>query len=195
MAFSLYVIVVANIAIIQAQRMAVHGNVNMATVQSELPGVLGGAAGMIGENPSEGCLPPPVVTDSSTMSDEDANDDVQQAINAMRAVQPSLIFSFGLSLFTFILAAVAMVWIKTSWLHLRSGYVVNPLAQLLSCIFLALLCALAGVILWMFGLFRVRKYHAGNLEALTPYLSSLRQPFLGTPPRGSPLARPAPARV
>eukprot|EP00966_Prymnesium_polylepis_P204644 4740996-Prymnesium_polylepis.1 len=63
MAFSLYVIVVANIAIMQAQRMGMHGNVNMAFVQSELPGVLGGAAGMIGEAPSEGCLPPPVVTD------------------------------------------------------------------------------------------------------------------------------------
>lgn len=45
------------------------------------------------------------------------NDDVQQAIFALRKVQPVLLFAFGASLGTFVIAATAMSWIKTVYHH------------------------------------------------------------------------------
>ena len=62
----------------------------------------------------------------------------------------------------------------------------NVTALILSSIFVALLLALGVVVCWMGRVFRVQRYHVGNLRELTPYLSSLRQPFIpiGTPHRG-----------
>ncbi|KAL1522739.1 hypothetical protein AB1Y20_017712 [Prymnesium parvum] len=184
MAFSLYIIVIASVAIMKAQRMAVHGNVDMAAIQSELPDMLGGAEGMIDGHDSH---EPPAdrradVTQSISSLpsnvDSQRNDDVQQALQAMRAVQPSLLISFGFSLFNFVLAAVAMGWIKTVSLHLSSGYAMNHMALALSCVFVALLFSLAGVTLWMWRLFRVKKYHTGNMASPSPYLQQLRQPLV-----------------
>ncbi|KAL3924260.1 MAG: hypothetical protein SGPRY_003970 [Prymnesium sp.] len=174
MAFSLYVIVVSSIAVMQGQRMALHGNVDTEAINRELPSMLGGRDGMIEQR----CNSPDMLSAGFGAEPEKVvSDDVQQALKAMRAVQPSLIFSFGIALFSFIIAAVAMAWIKTVALHLQSGNSMNHMALVLSFVFVALLLAIGGVTLWMGKLFKVRRYHTGNLTPTSPFLSHLRQPL------------------
>lgn len=182
MAFSLYIIVVATLASIRAQRVALHGNVDTKLVQSELPESLGFHPGAIGD-----ATRTPAIVRQLSAEDRDGqqtNDDMQLAIDAMRAVQPSLLVAFGASLLTFVVGACAMVWIKTVYHFLRSGHEINHIAIALTAIFAVLLVVLGGVTLWLQCIFRVSRFHRGTLGGSTSPQASrmpehLRQPLVG----------------
>ena len=123
MAAGVYIVVVATIAVMKAQRQALHGHVELSFLREELPTNLGYRPGMIGENYQNAGMPrageTPVERERRAMLQEQQaqNDDVQQAIFALRKVQPVLLFAFGASLGTFVIAATAMSWIKTVYHH------------------------------------------------------------------------------
>jgi hypothetical protein len=189
MAFSLYILVIATAATIKGQRMALHGNIDQDLVRSEIPANLGFSPGMIGERataPSFAAArtsvePPPVARMASPqeLSQEQlevTGDDVARAIDALRAVQPSLLIAFGASLFTFVSGAVAMVWIKTEPIHFaRHGIPNNHIAVILTAIFVALLLSLLAVYAWISSLFRVRQFHDAKLSGLP---EQLHQPLV-----------------
>ena len=128
--------------------------------------------GMIGER-GRGPASPGV--ERAASGDYTRNDDVQRAINAMRAVQPSLLVAFGLSLLTFVGGAVAMVWIKTEPIHYkRTGHPNNHIALILSAVFLALVVVMAIVNIWIERLFHVRNFHDANLSGIP---LSMREPL------------------
>lgn len=78
---------------------------------------------MIGENyrnagvPREGATPQERERLAMLHEQQAQNDDVQQAIHALRKVQPTLLYAFAASLTTFVFAATAMAWIKTVYHH------------------------------------------------------------------------------
>ena len=123
MAAGVYIVVVATIAVMKAQRQALHGHVELSFLREELPTNLGYRPGMIGENYQNAGMPrageTPVERERRAMLQEQQaqNDDVQQAIFALRKVQPVLLFAFGASLGPFVIAATAMSWIKTVYHH------------------------------------------------------------------------------
>lgn len=160
MAAGVYIVVVATIAVMKAQRMALHGHVELDFLREELPANLGYRPGMIGENPSTAGssrenaanLSPEEVEQLAALQAQQAqSDDVQQAIHALRKVQPTLLYAFGFSLTAFVLAAIAMSWIKTSYHHLQVKHrpgqedAPNTIAIVLTCTFGALGLAISGV--------------------------------------------------
>ena len=123
MAAGVFIVVVATIAVMKAQRQALHGHVELSFLREELPTNLGYRPGMIGENyqnagmPRAGETPEERERRAMLQGQQTQNDDVQQAIFALRKVQPVLLFAFGASLGTFVIAATAMSWIKTVYHH------------------------------------------------------------------------------
>mmetsp|Transcript_25686 Transcript_25686/g.65281 ORF Transcript_25686/g.65281 Transcript_25686/m.65281 type:complete len:260 (-) Transcript_25686:179-958(-) len=173
-AFSLYIIVVATMTTIRAQRTALHGHVDQSVLEAELPDNLGYRPGAIGEH---GPVSPALQRMNSVQAV--AGDDVQRAIAAMRAVQPSILFAFGGLLLSFVIGAVAMVWIKTEPLHFtRSGHPNNHIAVALTAIFVLLLMVFALVHLWINKLFGMTRFHTANLRnSPSSTLGDLRVPL------------------
>ena len=170
-AFNLYIIMVATMSSLKAQRMALHGNVSQNLVASELPAALGFTPGMIGADAYQRAAaePPPLGVERSYSTEQRRHfeqDDVHRAIQALHSVQPSLLGAFGASLCSFVAGAVAMTWIKTEPVHAtRSGKPNNHIAIELSAIFVALLVLLAGIYCWVERLFHVRRYHDSTFSA------------------------------
>jgi len=180
MAAGVYIVVVATIAVMKAQRMALHGHVELDFLREELPANLGYRPGMIGENPSTAGssrenaanLSPEEVEQLAALQAQQAqSDDVQQAIHALRKVQPTLLYAFGFSLTAFVLAAIAMSWIKTSYHHLQVKHrpgqedAPNTIAIVLTCTFGALGLAISGAVCWINTIFSVDTFHGSSVVA------------------------------
>ena len=163
-AFNLYIIVIATMSSLRAQQLALHGNVDASILRAELPQNLGYTPGMIGERapsdePRRAPSGPPQLTRMQTAS-RLSNDDVKRAIDALRAVQPSLLCAFGGGLCTFVSGAIAMVWIKTTPQHYdETGELNNSVAILLTLVFVALLFVLVAAFFWVNELFKIKKFH------------------------------------
>ena len=169
-ALNLYVIVLSTLTNIKGQRMALFGSVDASVVGSELPANLGYQPGMIGDAAAAAAAEEASGVYRQRTGDsalEAASyDDVQRAIIAMRSVQPSILFAFALSLCTFVIGAVAMVWIKTEPIHyLRPDHPTNHVAAALSIVFVGLLIVMAASYLWVNRLFRVHHYNDATLRA------------------------------
>lgn len=186
-ALNLFVIVTSTMVNIKGQRMALFGSVDASVMQSELPANLGYRPGMLGDHAEAaaaeealGNLP------NGRPEERESFDDVQRAIMAMRAVQPSIFCAFGASLCTFVVGAIAMVWIKTEPIHfLRGGKGdANHIAAALSFVFVGLLVVMAAAFVWINRLFRVRVYNDATLR----HRSAERQisPSVYTPPQRTP---------
>ena len=173
-AFNLYIIVIATVTAIRAQRMALHGHVDNALLESEIPESLGYLPGAM-----EGAAAPTVPTiqrmESMRVSERD---DVQRAIMALRSVQPSILIAWGLSLCTFTAGVVAMIWIKTEPMHFdRTGHPNNLIALYSSGIFIVLLMVLLCANIWVGGLFRFKTFHDGRIRAAA-LPGELQQPLV-----------------
>ena len=177
---------------IKGQRMALFGSVDASVMQSELPANLGYRPGIMGERAEEAAAEEALghagAQRGTLGAGEKASlDDVQRAIMAMRAVQPPIFAAFGLSLCTFVVGAIAMVWIKTEPIHfLRGGFGgkgdPNHIAFALSVVFIGLLLVMAIAFGWINRLFRVRHYHDASLRAAR-CSESVDEPSMYTPPR------------
>jgi len=191
-AFNLYIIVVATMTTIRAQRMALHGHVDSSLLKAELPANLGYRPGAIGDH--MGAQHDPASPTIRRMDSTEQTDDVQRAIVAMRAVQPSILAAFGLSLCFFVAGAVAMVWIKTEPMHfVRTGHPNNHIAVALSSVFGCLLLVMLCVNVWINKLFSIEQFHdaqmrgaAGEHSAALRFSRNsrpkdLEQPLVGPP--------------
>ena len=168
-AFNLYIIVMATVTTIRAQRMALHGHVETAMLEAELPHNLGFQPGVI-EGATAPELPAMARMDSAKAQSQD---DVQRAIVAMRAMQPSIMVAWGLSLITFTSGAIAMVWIKTEPMHfVRTGHPNNRIAIYLSSLFILLLLVIVCANCWISSLFDIRQYHDANLRSTFSFRTS-----------------------
>ena len=192
-ALNLFVIVISTMVNIKGQRMALFGSVDASVMQSELPANLGYRPGMLGEHAeaaaAEEALGHAGAQGGRLGANESASfDDVQRAIMAMRAVQPSIFAAFGLSLCTFVVGAIAMVWIKTEPIHFLRGGKGDPnhIAFALSVVFVGLLVVMAIAFGWINRLFRVRYYNDASLR--NRYSESADEPNLYTPPQRTPPA-------
>ena len=190
-ALNLFVIVISTMVNIKGQRMALFGSVDASVMQSELPANLGYRPGMLGEHAeaaaAEEAMGHAGAQGGRLGADESASfDDVQRAIMAMRAVQPSIFAAFGLSLCTFVVGAIAMVWIKTEPIHFLRGEKGDPnhIAFALSVVFVGLLVVMAVAFGWINRLFRVRNYNDASLR--NRYSESANEPNLYTPPQRTP---------
>ena len=178
---------------IKGQRMALFGSVDASVMQTELPANLGYRPGIMGERAEEAAAEEALghagAQRGTLGAGEKASlDDVQRAIMAMRAVQPPIFAAFGLSLCTFVVGAIAMVWIKTEPIHfLRGGFGgkgdPNHIAFALSVVFIGLLVVMAIAFGWINRLFRVRHYHDASLRAQARCSESADEPSMYTPPQ------------
>jgi len=184
-ALNLYVIVISTLTSIKGQRMALFGSVDGSVIGSELPANLGYRPGMIGDSGEEAAAEEAAGGFGHYTEESASKDDVQRAIIAMRAVQPSILFTFSTSLCTFVIGAVAMVWIKTEPIHfLRPEHATNHIAAALSIVFVGLLIVLAASYMWVNRLFRVRRYNDATLRARS--LERFREPLVNTPKQAAP---------
>lgn len=188
-ALNLFVIVISTMVNIKGHRMALFGSVDASVMQSELPANLGYRPGIMGEHAEEAAAEEALghagAQRGTLGAGEKASlDDVQRAIMAMRAVQPPIFAAFGLSLCTFVVGAIAMVWIKTEPIHfLRGGFVKgdpNHIAFALSAVFIGLLVVMAVAFGWINRLFHVRNYNDASLRSR--WSESADEPNLYTPP-------------
>ena len=171
-ALNLFVIVASTMVNIKGQRMALFGSVDASVMQSELPANLGYRPGMMGDHAEAAAAEEAYGAAGANRIDafgvEEAAglDDVQRAIIAMRSVQPPIFCAFGTSLCTFVIGAVAMVWIKTEPIHFaRPEHATNHIAAALSVVFIGLLVVMAAAYVWINRLFRVRHYNDATLRA------------------------------
>ena len=173
MAAGIYMVVVSTIAVMKAQRMALHGNIELDFLREELPANLGFRPGMIGED-TRGAGARDEGADAEALASlrlqQAQNDDVQQAIVALRKVQPTLLYAFAASLASFVIAATAMSWIKTCYHHLQvqkreEKSDLNNIAITLTSIFGACAVAIGVAILWLRRLFDVDTFHASSLAS------------------------------
>lgn len=172
-AFNLYIIIIATLSNVRAQRMALHGHVDQSVIKSELPASLGYTPGMIGDGGTPTRAP-------SVVEAGGGGDDVQRAISALRSVQPSLLLAFGAGLSTFTVGATAMVWIKTEEVRHEGPAARSPVASHVTAVFAVLLLVTCVANMWLHQLFSVRRYHESTLEAspaVQPVMSDLREPL------------------
>jgi len=198
MAAGVYIVVVATVAVMKAQRMALHGHVEIDYLREELPANLGYRPGMIGENPTSpdrraaaNNFSPEERDRLAALQEQQAqSDDVQQAIYALRKVQPCLLYAFATALVTFVLAATAMAWIKTVYHHIQvmerhHGHDWNFIASILTAIFGLLGLGVLGAVVWMNSLFSVDTFHASSVVSAPRF-----QNVHGSPVESSSLAQP-----
>lgn len=152
----------------------------MSQQQLEMQASLGFSPGMIGET----AAPPAGVNEAAAaVGIEKSHDDVRQAIVALRALQPCLLFAFGASLISFVVGAIAIVWIKTQPVHhLVQGGSPNHIGLMLSAVFAVLLLVMLASSIWVNRLFRLHAFHEGKVAPKTTSgmvgSADLRQPLV-----------------